>query len=55
MKKLYNFIECMCAAGLTGCAYETPATNSGNYFDVYCKKKSKKKKILKNGNKKLPF
>ena len=41
--KLYSFIkeDCMCAAGVT--AYESPATNSGTFEDVYCKKNKKKK------------
>lgn len=43
--KPYSFLinESMCcAAGLT--AYESPATNSGTFQDVYCKKQKKLKK-----------
>lgn len=46
--KQYSFLfnESMCcAAGLT--AYESPATNSGTFQDMYCKKKKKSKKKIK--------
>lgn len=46
--KQYSFIKlsenCMCSAGIT--AYESPATNSGTFDNVYGKKKLKKKKKI---------
>lgn len=48
--KQYSFIKlsenAMCSAGIT--AYESPATNSGTFDDVYCKKKRVKKLKKKN-------
>lgn len=45
--KLYSFINenCMCSAGLS--SYESLATNSGTFQDVYMGDKTKKKKNKK--------
>lgn len=57
MIKQYSFVrECgMCAAGLaSGGTYETPAKNTGNYFDVYGDYSKKKKKPRKKYTKHIP-